>query len=156
MIALGLIVLLAGGALLAFEAHVPTAGIAGAAGVAGLIGGVAVALAGAGAAPAVTFVATVAVAGVLIGSLMLAMRRVAGARRALPHGGRQGLVGHVGVVRSWSGASGKVLVDGALWRAQAGPLGAEAEPGPGDAVVVDGLHGLTLSIHRAEEWEVAA
>ena len=47
-----------------------------------------------------------------------------------------------------------MFVDGALWNAR--PCAFE-EPGgfrAGDAVVVERVKGLTLSVRRAEEWEL--
>jgi membrane-bound serine protease (ClpP class) len=71
--------------------------------------------------------------------------------------GSEALHGRIGVVRGWSGAAGQVFVDGALWRARHTPLGAD-EGGlrEGDPVVVDSVSGLTLSVRRADEWELSA
>jgi membrane-bound serine protease (ClpP class) len=63
-------------------------------------------------------------------------------------------VGHVGVVRQELQPVGQVFVDGALWNAR--PCAFE-EPGDlraGDAIVVEQVRGLTLSVRRAEEWEL--
>ena len=70
--------------------------------------------------------------------------------------GPEGLIGHLGVVRSWSRADGSVLVDGALWRARRSILDDEeqAELHAGDQVVVERLSGLTVGVRRAEEWEL--
>ena len=48
-----------------------------------------------------------------------------------------------------------VFVDGALWRARAWGLEDEPALSPGDPVVVEGVNGLTLTVRPAEEWEVA-
>jgi membrane-bound serine protease (ClpP class) len=69
--------------------------------------------------------------------------------------GREALSGRTGVVRSWNGEGGQVFVDGALWRARRSwPDDPEGEIGPGDAVVVERVNGLTLGIRKAERWEV--
>jgi membrane-bound serine protease (ClpP class) len=59
------------------------------------------------------------------------------------------------VVRSWSEPAGQVFVDGARWRARRewAPSD-EAGLREGDAVVVERVNGLTLSVRRAEEWEL--
>lgn len=69
--------------------------------------------------------------------------------------GAEGLVGHVGIVRRPLVPLGYVAVDGELWRARRS-WAEEDEPPPreGEAVVVDQVHGLTLSVRRAEVWEV--
>ncbi len=50
---------------------------------------------------------------------------------------------------------GQVLVAGELWRARR-RWAEEDDPAPseGEAVVVDDVNGLTLSVRRAEAWEV--
>jgi membrane protein implicated in regulation of membrane protease activity len=50
---------------------------------------------------------------------------------------------------------GRVFVDGALWRARAWSAVADAELHAGDPIVVEHVDGLTLTVRRAEEWEVA-
>jgi membrane-bound serine protease (ClpP class) len=65
------------------------------------------------------------------------------------------LCGRVGVVRRWSEPSGAVFVDGALWRARHESIETDDEAlHEGDAVVVQHVSGLTLSVRRAEEWEL--
>jgi membrane-bound serine protease (ClpP class) len=61
----------------------------------------------------------------------------------------------LGEVRTAPAPVGRVLVDGALWRAR---LWAGEEDIPvrsGDPIVVERIDGLTLTVRRAEEWEVA-
>ena len=67
--------------------------------------------------------------------------------------GREALSGRTGVVRSWTGPSGQVFVDGALWRARCSALDEDADLDAGDSVVVERVSGLTLAVRRAEEWE---
>jgi membrane protein implicated in regulation of membrane protease activity len=70
--------------------------------------------------------------------------------------GPEGLVGHLGVVRSWGEPTGKVLVDGALWQARLS-WGEEqsSELHEGDPIVVERLSGLTLAVRPAEDWELS-
>ena len=74
-------------------------------------------------------------------------------RLRAPVSGREALSGHTGVVRSWNGTDGQVLVDGALWRAcNSWPDGGE-KLGEGDSVVVERVRGLTLAVRKADDWE---
>jgi len=83
--------------------------------------------------------------------LLLIARATLTAGRGRPKTGVEGLVGHVGVIRSAPAPLGQVFVDGALWRAR--PC-MEDELSVGDPVVVERVNGLVLSVRRAEEWEV--
>jgi membrane-bound serine protease (ClpP class) len=47
-----------------------------------------------------------------------------------------------------------VFVDGALWRARLWAGDEPEEVAAGDPVVVERVDGLTLTVRRAEEWEV--
>ncbi len=91
--------------------------------------------------------------GVVVWVLGARMARAAGRRPA--QGGSEGLIGHIGIVRRPLEPLGQVLVDGELWRARRSWV-EEDEPPPreGDAVVVDQVRGLTLSVRRADVWEV--
>jgi len=65
------------------------------------------------------------------------------------------LCGRVGVVRRWSESAGQVFIDGALWRARHEWLQDDEEAfHEGESVVVERVNGLTLSVRRAEEWEL--
>jgi membrane-bound serine protease (ClpP class) len=79
-------------------------------------------------------------------------------RRRRIRAGPERLVGHVGVVRSWCEPSGTVQLDGALWTARKAAAYSDEEPDPelhaGDRVVVEHLDGLTVTVRRAEEWEL--
>jgi membrane protein implicated in regulation of membrane protease activity len=84
-------------------------------------------------------------------------RNAARARRERIQAGAEALCGRVGVVRSWNEPAGQVFVDGALWRARQGWGELEGEAlHEGDPVVVERVSGLTLSVRRAEEWELIA
>ena len=65
------------------------------------------------------------------------------------------MVGRVGTISAANGRQ-RVLIDGSLWRAQPSPL--ELEEGrelrDGERVVVEHVNGLTVSVRKAEEWEL--
>jgi membrane-bound serine protease (ClpP class) len=95
---------------------------------------------------------------VLVLSIMLGVvctRKVLAVSRRRARCGAEGLVGHVGVVRRPLDPVGQVAIDGELWRARR-CWSEEDEPAPreGDPVVVNQVLGLTLSVRRAEVWEV--
>jgi membrane-bound serine protease (ClpP class) len=148
MTAIGLLLVLMGAVLVVAEAHVPRHGALGSAGVAALAVGVVLAVTGAGAAAAVGIAAGLGIA--LAGGIwMWVLVRKALATRRL--GRRNDLVGRIGTVKP----SGQVFVDGGLWRARVWDLQEEPALMPGDAVVVEYVNGLTLTVRHAEEWEVA-
>src|SRR5438270_9709089 len=151
MTALGIVVLVVGVILLALEAHVSTAGLVGSLGVAALVAGAALAAIGAGGSAGLAF----GVAGgtaVLAGGGLFALSRQLARARSLPPGGANTLLGHAGGVRTWYGDRGRVFCDGALWHAHDG---LSSEPiAEGDTVIVDHVHGLTLRVRKAEEWEL--
>ena len=153
LLTLGVVLLVLGAVLLAAEAHLPSFGALGIAGVAALVTGAALAVDAAGGG--VALVLTVALAiGVGAGALLLyAVRASLPVARARARTGTEALVGQIGVVRQAPAPFGQILVDGALWRARPcweddGPLRV------GDHVVVERVKGLTLSVRRAEEWEL--
>jgi len=154
MTALGVALLLVGGVLLVAEAHIPGGVFAALGGVALVAGGVIViTLLGAGAAVAVPVgVGIGAAAG---GWALLASGKARSARRARVQAGAEALCGRLGVVRRWSEPGGQVFVDGALWRARQSWAESDGDPlQEGDQVVVERVNGLTLSVRRAEEWEL--
>jgi membrane protein implicated in regulation of membrane protease activity len=70
-------------------------------------------------------------------------------------GGAQGLIGRVGEVRAAPAPLGKVFLDGALWKARLWcPEDEEAKLECGDPIVVERVDGLTLTVRRAEDWEL--
>jgi membrane-bound ClpP family serine protease len=154
MTALGVALLLVGGALLVAEAHIPGGVFAALGGVALVAGGVIViTLLGAGAAVAVPVgVGIGAAAG---GWALLVSGKARSARRARVQAGTEALCGRMAVVRRWSEPDGQVFIDGALWRARRRWAASDGEPfQAGDLVVVERVNGLTLSVRRAEEWEL--
>jgi membrane-bound ClpP family serine protease len=151
MVLLGTALLCVGAGLLIAEAHVPSYGALGLAGVVALVAGTAIALDGAGGG-AVLIVAVVAIVALAALALVAVIARAMLAA-ARPRGltGAEGLIGHVGVVRSAPAPLGQVFIDGALWRVKP-CLPDELEVG--EAVVVERVEGLVLSVRRAEEWEL--
>jgi membrane-bound serine protease (ClpP class) len=155
MTALGLTLLIAGAVLLIVEAHVPTLGALGGPGVIALGAGALLAVGGLGAGLALSLlIAVVLVVGGL-GVLALTVRKGLAVRRRRVRAGPERLVGRLGVVRRWQEPCGKVLVDGALWQARRSwPEEEQPELHEGDAVVVERLDGLTLTVRPAERWEL--
>jgi membrane-bound ClpP family serine protease len=155
MTALGVILLVVGAVVAVAEVHYPSHGIIGGLGVVAMALGAVLAISGIGGGVVVGVLAGLALAGVGVGVLGLTVKHGAAVRRRRIRTGAEGLIGHVGVVRSWTDASGSVSLDGALWRAR---QSMSDEPPPqlheGDAVVVEHLSGLTLSVRRAEDWEL--
>jgi membrane-bound serine protease (ClpP class) len=154
MTALIVALVVLGASLLVAEAHVVSFGVLGIAGIAllGLAGVLAVEAAGGSAFVALALVLPVAaVAG---GLVLVAGRKALEVSRRRPQGGADGLIGHVGVVRRSVAPVGDVLVDGELWRARRSLIDDVPSLAEGEHVVVESVHGLTLSVRRAEEWEV--
>jgi membrane-bound ClpP family serine protease len=152
MVFLGIALVLTGAGLLVAEAHVPTYGLLGLAGLVSLVLGGAIAVDGSGGGTVLAVVVALVLALVAGAALIAAIRGVASVSRRRARTGADGLVGQLGEVRHELEPVGQVFVDGALWRARScfddGPLRA------GDPVVVEGVKGLTLSVRRAEEWEL--
>ncbi len=157
MTALGIALVLTGGMLLVAEAHAPGGALAVAAGVA-LIAGASILIGSLGGSAAVAVPVGVALGLIAGGWALVATRKAAGARRLSVKAGAESLCGRVGVVRRWSDPDvGQVFLDGSLWRARLDAREDDGErPREGDAVVVEHVNGLTLSVRRAEEWELIA
>jgi membrane-bound ClpP family serine protease len=156
MTALGFALLLMGAVLAVAEAHVPGGVLGVAGGVALMAGGiiVIVALGGSAVLAVPVGVGLGAVAG---GWALVAMRKATSVRRTRVQAGAEALCGRVGVVCRWSEPGGQVFVDGALWRARNGWAEIDGKAlHEGDPVVVERVSGLTLSVRRAEEWELIA
>jgi membrane-bound ClpP family serine protease len=158
MTALGVSLLVVGAVMILAEAHVPTLGVLGGPGVALLAVGAVLAVLGLGGGIALGAVSALLLAGAGAGVVAVTVHKGMAVRRRRIRAGPEGLLGHIGVVRSWDGRTGSVLVDGALWRARRSTLlddGAEdAELRAGDEIVVEGLDGLTVAVRKAEEWEL--
>jgi membrane-bound ClpP family serine protease len=155
--ALGLILLIVGALVAVVEAHYPTHGIAGGLGVAVMAIGAVLAISGLGAGVILGLAGGLTLAGAGGAYLGLTVKHAAGARRRRVRGGAEGLIGQIGVVRSWAEATGSVSLQGGVWNARRSPSVDEdqdAELASGDRVVVERLTGLTLSVRPAEEWEL--
>ena len=155
MVILGIALLLAGAGLLVAEAHLPTYGVLGLAGAVALVAGGALAVDASGGGIALVLVVAAVLAlttAVVLATIVRGARSVA--RRRVTTGA-EALVGRVGELRSAPAPVGQVFVDGALWRAR--PCWDDGDAlHAGDPVVVERVQGLTLSVRRAEEWELEA
>lgn len=153
MTALILTLLILGSGLLVAEAHLPTYGALGSAGVAAFVAAIVLAVLDAGGSIALALMVPIAALVIALGIVSIRKALTVSRRRA--RGGAEGLVGHVGIVRRPLDPVGHVAIDGELWRARR-CWADEDEPAPaeGDPVVVDQVRGLTLSVRRAEVWEV--
>jgi membrane-bound serine protease (ClpP class) len=158
MTELGVALLILGAVVVVAEAHVQSLGILGVPGVIALGAGSVLAVSGLGGGLALAVVIAVLLVAVGIGVVALSLTKGMAVRRRRVRAGPEGLIGHVGVVRSWAETNGCVLVDGTLWRARQSILEDDAEPDfhVGDTVVVDHMSGLTVGVRRAEEWELTS
>jgi membrane-bound ClpP family serine protease len=154
MSTIGLVLVLMGAALAVGEAHVPSGGLLGTGAVAAIVGGVVLLVAGAGLSLALALAVGLAAGLVAVGYLWIVVRNALLARRRAVRGGAQGLVGRVGELRAVPAPLGQVYLDGALWRARLWGDDEEVLE-RGDPIVVEHVDGLTLTIRRAERWEVA-
>ncbi|RVW03102.1 NfeD family protein [Rhodococcus xishaensis] len=153
MTALGVLALAVGVLLIVIEAHAPTYGALGVLGT-GLAGtGVWLLFTSGGLGVEVALPVTLGVAAAGLGVVAVTGRKVLSAHREPVHTGLQSLVGSEATVRQWDGDEGQVELDGELWRAQM-EFGYTDIPGAGDSVVVEHVHGLTLSVRRREPWEL--
>jgi membrane-bound ClpP family serine protease len=148
---LGIVLMLLSAALAAAEAHVQFHGLLGAAAAVAAGSGLALVVAGAGAGIAVALAVGLCLALLAASYALLVLRKGLAATRRRVRSGPEGLIGRLGEVRS----GGQVFLDGALWRARVWPGDEEAALERGDPIVVERVDGLTLTVRRAEEWEVA-
>jgi membrane-bound serine protease (ClpP class) len=154
MTALIVVLLVLGASLLVAEAHVVSYGVLGIAGVALIAAAGMLAVDAAGGSVAVALALVVPVAAVAVALMLVAGRKALEVARKRPQGGAEGLIGRVGVVRNAVQPVGDVVVQGELWRARSSCVDDVPELAAGEHVVVESVHGLTLSVRRAEEWEV--
>jgi membrane-bound serine protease (ClpP class) len=154
MTALVVALLVIGALLLVAEAHVASYGLLGVAGVLALLAGGVLAVEEAGGSVVLALALAVPVALALTALMLVAGRKALVLRRRRPRGGADGLIGCVGVVRHAPAPLGDVLVEGELWRARTSWADGEPALREGEHVVVEQVHGLTLAVRRAEEWEV--
>jgi membrane-bound serine protease (ClpP class) len=151
MSTIGTLLVLVGATLVVAEAHVPSHGALGVTAAASLAAGIGLIVSGAGLGAAAVLGTTLITALFSLALVALIVRKGMATRRIRPRGGAEGLIGHVGELRS----PGKVFVDGALWRARQWEFDDEPALEPGDPVVIERVSGLTLTVRPAEEWEVA-
>ena len=157
MLVVGALLLIVGALLVLVEAHVPTGGVIGGGAVIALIVGAAMMLSAAGAPGILILVLALFALGAGAYAILLLGRSLIRYRRLRPRTGAEALVGHVGVLRRASDPDCRVFVDGALWRAEPDWQRHEQpalELHAGDRVVVERVHGLTLCVRKAEEWEL--
>jgi membrane-bound ClpP family serine protease len=150
----GLLLLLVGAALAVVEAHVPTHGALGSAAVASAATGLALVVGGAGFGLALALTAGLAGGAIGAGYLWVVVHKALAARHARVRTGAESLIGRVGEVRTAPAPLGQVFLDGALWRARLWSFDQEAVLERGDPIVVERVEGLTLTVRRAEDWEV--
>jgi membrane-bound ClpP family serine protease len=148
---IGVVLILLGAALAVAEAHVPSGGVPGGAAV---VGGIVLVATGAGVSLAVALAVALAARAVAAGYLWIVLHEALVARRRAARSGAERLVGRVGEVRAVPAPLGQVFLDGALWRARLW-LDDDAALQRGDPIVVEHVDGLTLTVRRAEVWEVA-
>jgi membrane-bound serine protease (ClpP class) len=157
MTELGVALLLIGAIVVVVESHLPALGMVGGPGVVAMSAGAVLAVSGLGGGLVLGILAAVVLAVTGACLLTLSVTKGAAVHRRRVRTGSEGIVGQVGVVRSWAESGGSVLLDGALWRARRETWDEDEEPGElreGDSVVVERLNGLTLAVRRAEEWEL--
>ncbi|MGZ4180822.1 MAG: NfeD family protein [Solirubrobacteraceae bacterium] len=155
MTALGVSLLIVGAIVIVAEAHVPTLGILGGPGVLAIGVGAVLAVSGLGGGLALALISALLLVAIGVGAVALSVTKGLAVRRRRVRAGPEGLIGHLGVVRSWTEPTGSVLVDGALWRARRSIVDEHgAELHVGDQVVVEHLSGLTVGVRPAEEWEL--
>jgi membrane-bound serine protease (ClpP class) len=150
----GVLLLIAGVAMIIAEAHLPTHGILGVSGVAALIAS-GLLLYDTNSSAFEISTPVVIVVGILLGGLLaIAVERAVRARGMPTRTGWEELVGAVGVVREDLDPSGQVFVEGALWRAELAEPDAGRRPlQRGSRVRVESVDGLTLRVRPVERSE---
>jgi membrane-bound serine protease (ClpP class) len=151
----GVVLLLIGAALAVAEAHVPTHGALGTGAAAAAAVGIALVAAGAGLATTVALAVGLATGVIAAVYVWIVVRKALAVSRRTVRSGAQGLVGRVGELRAIPAPLGQVFLDGALWRARLWSDDDDSGLERGDPIVVERVDGLTLTVRRAEEWEVA-
>lgn len=155
MSTLGVVLLLLSAALAAAEAHVPSHGALGGSAAAAAAGGIALVIAGAGFGLAAALTAGLIVGLVAAVYVWVVLGKALSASRRRVRSGAEGLIGRVDEVRAKPAPMGQVFLDGALWRARLWAADEDAALERGDPIVVERIDGLTLTVRRAEEWEMA-
>lgn len=155
MTALGVSLLIVGAIVILVEAHLPSLGMLGGPGVLAIGAGAVLAISGLGGGLAIALIAAFLLVAIGAGAVAISVTKGMAVRRRRVRTGAEGLIGHLGVVRSWAEPTGSVLVDGALWRARRSLTDEEeSDLHAGDPVVVERLNGLTVAVRPAEDWEL--
>ena len=154
MSTIGIVLVLLGAALAAAESHVPSHGALGSAAAVAFAAGLGLVIAGSGLGIAAAVAVAVVAGAVVAAYTWLVVRKGLAISRTRVRSGAEGLVGRVGEVRAAPAPLGQVFLDGALWRARVWSED-DAALVRGDPIVVERVDGLTLTVRRAEEWEVA-
>jgi len=141
--------LVLGASLVIAEAHLASYGLLGTAGIAALAVAGVLAVGAVGGSAVLGLVVVLPAVAVAMWLMAVVARKSLAVRGRRPRGGADELVGRLGTVRH-----GNVFVDGELWRARRSWPEGELALGEGEQVVVERVHGLTLSVRRAEDWEV--
>ena len=155
MSATGIVLLLLGTALAVAEAHAPSHGALGGAAAVALAAGIALVVAGAGVGTGIAVAAGLAAGALAAVYVWIVVGKALAVSRRRVRSGAEGLIGQVGEVRAAPAPLGQVFLDGALWRARVWADDEDAALERGDPIVVERVDGLTLTVRRAEEWEVA-
>ena len=137
-----------GASLVIAEAHVASFGVLGLLGIAAFAAAAVLAADAAGGSSIVALAVVLPAAALMSTAMVVAARKSLALRRRRAHTGPEALIGCVGVMRS-----GDVVISGERWRARRSWPDEEALE-EGDQVVVEEVRGLTLSVRRAEDWEV--
>jgi membrane-bound serine protease (ClpP class) len=140
----GVLMLVAGVALIVAEAHLPTHGILGAAGVGALVVSGLLLFDTDSDALEVSIPVVIATGLLLGGLIAFAVHKAVQANRAAPMTGWEELLGEVGEVRVPLSPVGQVFVEGALWRAR--PVDDGVTLDRGYRVRVESVDGLTLLV----------
>jgi membrane-bound ClpP family serine protease len=155
MTALGIALLTVGAIVIIVETHLPALGMLGGPGVIAVAAGAVLTVSGLGGGLALGVITALLLSIATVTVLALTLKHGAQVSRRRIRTGAEGLIGHVGVVRSWGEPAGRVFVDGALWQARhSWPEDPEEALREGDHVVVERLTGLTLGVRKAEDWEL--
>jgi membrane-bound ClpP family serine protease len=152
MAGVGIALLLAGVVLVIAEAHLAAGGVLGTLGTAAAVAGTVLAIDAAGGGALLAVSLAVLVGAILSAFLLVAVLKVARTAVTRPRSGREAMLGARGRARTAIAPEGQVFVEGALWHARncfEGELVA-----PGDEIVVERVDGLTLTVRKAESWEL--
>lgn len=155
LITLGVAMVLAGLIVLVIEAHASSGGVLGIAGALASAAGIGLLISGSGAGTWVAIPISLLLAAIGVSAVAVGAHKAIAALRTAVRTGPNRLIGSPATVRHWSGGVGQVAADGTLWRARV-ELGWEREPAPvpGESVIIEKLHGLTLSVRPRQPWEL--